>query len=105
MDYLLGELNTGLMNAITAWQAISFFLMLINEGKVISGHPRVLLANKRAEARGLKVYHPYIPNWRNDELNHYIEALTLAEEKGVSIYIEHSFLEDILRGCMRITWM
>ena len=41
----------------------------------------------------------------NDELDHYIEALILAEEAGVSIYIERGFLEDILPGCARIAWM
>ena len=63
-------------------------------------HPHVSLANERAEACGLKVYYPYIPNWHNDEPDHYIKALILAEEKGVSIYIECGFLEDILPGCM-----
>ena len=47
----------------------------------------------------------YIPNRHDDELDHYIEALILAEKKGVSIYIERGFLEDILPGCIRIAWM
>ena len=51
-------------------------------------HARVCRLRTRERRLVDSVYHPYIPNWRNDELDHYIEALILAEEKGVSIYID-----------------
>ena len=60
--------------------------ILCAEGNVISGRLRISTANDRAKDYGPE---GYTPNSNKDELAHFIVALALAEEKRISVYLEH----------------
>jgi len=105
LEYLLTEPNTGLMNAITAREVISFFPLLYTYGKVICNKLRPSPYCDKAEKRGFKVYYPYIRKDDSDGLNHCIEALSLAIDTGACTYLEYDYLVDILKVASRIRWM
>ena len=53
---------------------------------MISGRLRISTANDRAKDYGPE---GYTPNSNKDELAHFIVALASAEEKRISVYLEH----------------